>query len=182
MAKDDQRARAAFAGDVARLFTRSQGNGRRPTLFAVAVDRASFDRIDPVERAYEELFLRVDGYLGRLHTAGESHRSIAISDETRLEARLQQLMQAWRTTHGRVKRLAAFAEVPLFADSKATRLLQLADFVAHWTYRYYEASDASVFNVLSSRFDSDKGKLHGLVHLHASRGTCPCPACVSRRR
>jgi len=130
----------------------------------------------------EELFLRVDSYLHRLHAAGDSHRAVAISDDTRLEARLQQLMQAWRTTTGRVRRLSAFAEVPLFTDSKATRLLQLADFVAHWTYRYYEANDAAVFDQILGGFDSEGRTLHGLVHLYAGRSTCPCPACVTRRR
>ena len=174
--------RAQIASDTARILARPVNAGRVPRLFAVAVDRASFPRIDPVERAYEELFLRVDSYLHRLHAAGDSHRAVAISDDTRLEARLQQLMQAWRTTTGRVRRLSAFAEVPLFTDSKATRLLQLADFVAHWTYRYYEANDAAVFDQILGGFDSEGRTIHGLVHLYAGRSTCPCPACVTRRR
>lgn len=174
--------REDFTATVARLLTSSLPTTRRsPTLFAVAVDRASFPAIDPIERAYEELFLRVDSYLGRLHAGGDSHRCIAISDETRLEERLQLLMQAWRTTQGRVRRLSAFAEVPLFADSKATRLLQFADFVAHWVYRSYESSDSAIRGVLMPAFDIEGGVVHGLVHLCSGRSTCPCPACVSRR-
>jgi hypothetical protein len=174
--------RAGIATDIGRRLTRPISEGRSARLFAVAIDRASFPSIDPVERAYEELFLRVDSYLGRLHAAGDSHRSVAISDETRLEVRLQQLMHAWRTTRGRVRRLSAFAEVPLFTDSRATRLLQLADFVAHWVYRNYEAADEEILQTILPGFDADAGTIHGLVHLYAGRRTCPCPACRTRRR
>ena len=171
------RLNAEIAGRLARNFT----SGRGAVLFAVTIERAAFPGIDPVERAYEELFLRVDSFLGRLHAAGDSHRCVAISDETRLEPRLQQLMTAWRTSRGRVRRLSAFVEVPLFADSRASRMLQLADFAAHWTYRAYEADDTLVRDQLLPRFDTDRGRIHGLVHLRASRATCPCPACASRR-
>lgn len=179
VAKDQ---RAAVARQAAGILTGRLSSGRSPRLFAVAVDRASFPGIDPVERAYEELFLRVDSYLGRLHAGGDSHRCVAISDETRLEVRLQQLMHAWRTTSGRVRRLSAFAEVPLFADSKATRLLQLADFLGHWVYRFYESGDETVFSLLARGFDTDGGTMHGLVHLNTGRKICPCPGCVTRRR
>jgi hypothetical protein len=173
--------REGFQASVAPLLIRPLNEGRTPVLFAVAVERAAFPGIDPVERAYEELFLRVDSYLGRRHAAGDSHRCVAISDETRLEHRLQLLMQAWRTTTGRVRRLSAFAEVPLFADSTASRLLQFADFVAHWTYRRYEAEDASVFAVFSKLFDQADGIVHGLVHMTGGRAVCPCPGCATRR-
>ncbi len=173
--------RVAFQARIPSLLTRPIADGRSVVLFAVAIEQPAFPAIDPVERAYEELFLRVDSYLGRLHASGDSHRCVVISDETHLEKRLQLLMQAWRTTTGRVRRLSAFAEVPLFADSSASRLLQFADFVAHWTYRRYEAEDASVFDLLASRFDQADGVVHGLAHLTAGRAVCPCPGCVTRR-
>ena len=173
--------RSAFQAGIPALLTRPITARRGAVLFAVAVERSAFPAIDPVERAYEELFLRVDSYLGRLHAAGDSHRCVVISDETHLEKRLQLLMQAWRTMAGRVRRLSAFAEVPLFADSSASRLLQFADFVAHWTYRRYEAEDPSLFEEYSRLFDNDDGVVHGLVHMTGGRAACPCPGCATRR-
>jgi hypothetical protein len=173
--------RSAFQAGIPALLVRPVTVRRGAVLFAIAVERSAFPAIDPVERAYEELFLRVDSYLGRLHAAGDSHRCIVISDETHLEKRLQLLMHAWRTMTGRVRRLSAFAEVPLFADSAASRLVQFADFVAHWTYRRYESEDPSVFDELSGSFDRADGVVHGLMHMTGGRTVCPCPACTTRR-
>lgn len=173
-ARDDATAGAARA-------LRPLRSGRRPILFAVAAVRADFPAIDVVERAYEELFLRVDSFLVWRHHQGDSHRCVVICDETRLERRLQALMSFWRRSPGRVRRLASFAEVPVFAGSSTSRLLQLADFVAHWTYRAYEIQDSVLFNQLVPLFDTRDGVRHGLVHLTARHRQCLCPACASRR-
>jgi hypothetical protein len=154
---------------------------QRLVLFAVAAVRADFPSVDIVERAYEELFLRVDSFLGWRHSQGDSHRCVVVSDETRFEPRLQALMGLWRRRPGRVRQLKAFAEVPLFADSSTSRLLQLADFVAHWTYRAYEAGDAAVFHQLVPLFDARDGVRHGLVHLTRTWRRCACAGCASRR-
>jgi hypothetical protein len=54
------------------------------------------------------------------------------------------------------------SEVPLFMDSKASRLVQLADLVAFSLYRYYEAQDSRFIDIIQGRFD--KGA-RNLVHI-----------------
>ena len=158
---------------------------RRPVLFAVVLHRASFPRYNPYERAYEEFFARCNGMLGRLASQGDRHRCVVIADQSRLESAIQSAMLEWRergaSTGAAIGPLSAYAEVPLFVDSKASRLVQLADFVAHWVYRAYESGDDSVLKTLASGFDQEKEVVHGLVHLVRDYQTCACIACSSRR-
>ena len=160
---------------------------RPPVLFAVALHRASVRYSNLYERAYEEFFARCNGFMGRLASANDRHRVVAISDETKhLEAPLQDVMRQWRvgggSTGARIGRMESYAEVPLFVDSKASRLIQLADFVAYWTYRAYMHGDYSTFSELVPAFDTgDDNRLHGLVHLVGNYRTCACVACRSRR-
>jgi Protein of unknown function (DUF3800) len=167
---------------VAQLLLESRN---RPTLLAVAAHKPSNTTGDPYERAYEEYFARANGFMGRLAGSGEYHRCIAIADRSRLETRLQSLMAAWRefgaSSGAAIRPMRSFAEVPLFVDSGASRLVQLADFVAHWVFRAYEAQDGSILHGLAKGFDTDGAKMHGLVHLIRGYRTCLCLACASRR-
>ena len=174
--------------DVARLLVLGPTVSRRqPVLFAVALHKASFPRQNPYERAYEEFFARCNGMLGRLASRGDRHRCVAIADQSRfkLESAIQSAMLGWRergaSTGAAIGPLSAYAEVPLFVDSKASRLVQLADFVAHWVYRAYESGDDSVLRMLAPGFDQEEEVLHGLVHLVRDYRTCECLACASRR-
>lgn len=160
---------------------------RPPVLFAVAPHRPTARYPNLYERAYEEVFARCNGFIGRLASAGDRHRAIAISDESKhLEAPLQQVMRQWRvggaSTGARIGKMESYAEVPLFVDSKASRLIQLADFVAYWTHRAYMFGDDAVLNDLVPAFDAgDDHRLHGLVHLVGNYRSCNCVACRSRR-
>ena len=55
-----------------------------------------------------------------------------------------------------------FSEVPLFLDSKASRLIQLADIIAYSIFRHFEKGDSSFFSIIEPRFDSEGGIVHGL--------------------
>lgn len=163
------------------------GNSRveTPILFAVVLDRNDRHHLDPVERTHEEYFKRFDGMLGRLARAGDYHRGVAIADKSKSERHIQELMSVWRvsgaTTGAHIGPMRSYAEVPTFADSEASRLVQLADFVAHRAMRAYEYGDDKVLSSLISSFDSSDGVLHGLVHLVVGHRSCQCVACRSRR-
>jgi hypothetical protein len=91
------------------------------------------------------------------------------------------MARQFRVNGARWGHFRTLAEVPLFVDSRASRLVQLADLVAWSTFRKYEFSDGRFFDPLTPLFDSDGGVVHGLVHLrgHAT-DACYCPACYSR--
>lgn len=108
-------------------------------LFGVAVERST--TTEPLVRAFEELCNRFDLFLKRLHAQGNTQRGLVIFDETRYEKTLQTLLATYRATGTRFGRVYNFADVPFFADSKSTRLLQLADLVAYAVYRRYERAN-----------------------------------------
>ena len=127
-------------------------------LFAVARAPGAVPAADPLERTYEELLLRFTQMLIRLNRqTGRDDHGIVISDEAKYELALQPIVQRWRTAGTRFARLGRLAEVPLFIDSKATRLTQAADFVAHGVYRHYQAGDDSLMRPMLNGFDRVTG-------------------------
>ncbi|MGN7292118.1 DUF3800 domain-containing protein [Rhizobium sp. SAFR-030] len=153
-------------------------------LFAVAVDKAAVAPEDPVSLAFEELCNRFNLFLQRnYHRTNEAHRGLIIMDETKHEQPLQALSRHFRVNGGRWGSYRNLAEVPLFVDSRASRLVQLADLVAYATWRRYEFLDGRFFEPLIPKFDADGGVIHGLVHRRdVKEGDCYCPSCQSRRR
>lgn len=148
-------------------------------LFGVAVEKATTQ--EPVVRAFEEICNRFDLFLKRLNAQGKSQRGLIIFDESRYETRLQTLLGHYRQTGTRFGKVKNFADVPFFADSKSTRLLQLADLVAYSIFRRYERSQTWLLDMLIRKFDTEDGVIHGLVHLSKDYLSCMCPACLSRR-
>lgn len=158
-------------------------------LFAIAVDKEAVHPHDPVKTAFEEMCNRFNLFIQRRNARGaegaarnrDEQRGLIIMDEYKDEEPLQKLARGFRTTGGRWGQFRCLAEVPLFADSKSTRLLQLADLVAWSTFRRFEYSDGRFFDPLVQRFDADDGVIHGLFHAKGSKTElCYCPACVTR--
>lgn len=149
--------------------------------FACAVHKASHPGDDPMEVAFEDLSSRFDLLLARMYHLGDPQRGIIIVDESSHETSLQSMAHRFRSTGTRWRTLKNIPEVPLFVDSRASRLVQLADHVAYAVFRRYEASDTSFLDIILPRFDSEEGKLHGLAHKQTINPICMCPACMSRR-
>jgi len=150
-------------------------------LFAIVIHRPSYPEEDPVVFAFSELTRRFDRFLFRLRAQGERQQGLMVFDESRHEQRLQTLLRSYAIDGGPFGRVANFADVPLFADSRASRLLQLADFVAWATFRRYERGVTNHFDQIVSRFDSVENRLHGIHHRTRNFPECFCPACFSRR-
>jgi hypothetical protein len=131
-------------------------------IFAVAVKKGAVSPTDPVEYAFEQLSSRFDQYLRRLHLQGDSQRGMIIFDKANVEKRLQTLATDFRTVGHSWGVLVNLVDVPAFIDSKASRMLQLADLVAYAVFRHVEKGDDMFFNIIANRFDTDGGVRHGL--------------------
>lgn len=149
--------------------------------FAVVVDKQVDSAADPVEYAFEEVSNRFNLFLSRhWRTTGEKDRGLIVMDKSHYEDALQGLARRFRDEGTRWGALRNLAEVPLFIDSAASRLIQIADLLAWAVWRRYEQADTTYFDLVVHRFDKEGGVLHGLVHRKNPADTCHCPACLSR--
>ena len=131
-------------------------------IFAVAVKKATISPQDPITYAFEQLASRFDYYLQRLHRNGDTQRGIIVFDKSTYETTIQALATDFRTvghTWGVIRNLA---EVPLFLESKASRLIQVADIIAYAIFRHFEHNDSRFFSIIQDRFDAEGGIVHGL--------------------
>jgi Protein of unknown function (DUF3800) len=154
-------------------------------FFGAVVERSYRDY---EERAWEEVLHRFDEMLERqARTSGVHQRGIVIHDRDGVERRAQSWADKWRLISGRIGVLTHLVEVPLFADSRASRMLQAADFVTWALWRYYGLNerDDEWVRRMWRRFDQADGVMHGLVHVSRSfaslHNACECPPCRSRR-
>ncbi len=145
--------------DALKIFLASHPSNR---LFASVVDKALISPVDPVEYAFEQLASRFDHYLTRLHKSGNTQRGVILFDKSTYETTLQALATDFRTIGHSWGVLRNLSEVPLFMDSKASRLIQLADLIAYSIYRHYERGDSDLFSLIQNGFDAEGGIAHGL--------------------
>lgn len=145
--------------DALEVLAKSNPSNR---IFACIINKAKVTPNDPVKLAFEQVVSRFDHYLGRLHKRGDSQRGLLIFDKSTYETTLQGLATDFRTIGHSWGVLRNLSEVPLFLDSRASRLTQLADMVAYAIFRKYERGDDQFFTMIANRFDSEGGIQHGL--------------------
>lgn len=131
-------------------------------IFACVVNKAKVSPKDPVEVAFEQLASRFDHYLSRLHKNNDPQRGLIIFDKSTYETTIQGLATDFRSVGHTWGVLRNLSEVPLFLDSKASRLIQLADLIAYSIFRKYEFGDDQFFSIITDRFDQVGGIKHGL--------------------
>lgn len=159
---------------------RSQ-SGRGVRLFATAVHKRSFPGPDIGILAHQQLITRFDTFLTRLHREGDSHRSVIIADRSSYEGAIQGLVARWKGQPNSAGTIPSVAEVPLYVDSRASRLVQAADAVAWGVWQYYENGHDEWIGTLQESFDSAGDVQHGLAHMVRGYRECACIACASRR-
>lgn len=149
--------------------------------FACAIHKPSYPSEDPVVSSFEDISSRFDYFLHRVSAGDNGQRGILILDRTSYEAGLQSLTSSIRESGNRWgNQLRKIGEIPLFVDSRACRIVQLADHIAYSVFRRYNANDLTYFNTIESRFDMNDGVIHGLVHKQLISRNCTCPACITR--
>jgi len=127
----------------------------RVRIFACAVEKEALKGRDPVHACFEQLVRCFDLFLLRCHRVhDDSQRGLMLFDESGAEHRLQALARDFKQNGHSYGKTRNFAEVPVFLDSRATRLIQLADLVAHSIFRKLEHCDARFWNVIRDRIDS----------------------------
>lgn len=132
-------------------------------LFAVVIDKSKLVGEDPVEHAFECLTSRFDLFLKRLHQKYDSsQRGLMIFDKSSTEQRLQTLAREFKYSGHQWGKTKNYAEVPVFLDSRASRLIQLADLASYAIFRHFERGDSQFYNVIKDCFDTEGGVQHGL--------------------
>lgn len=156
------------------------------TAFGVVVEKRRIeDGQDPIFVAYEQIVTRFNKYLSRAYQANRrrfkshvtKHRGLVVFDDSRYEQDLQGLAAQYRVNGTKYGKLPFLAEVPLFSNSEASRLIQLADMVSYALWRKFEKSDGKLLALFASSFDRAKGRTHGLYHFTSDTG-CDCPSCL----
>jgi hypothetical protein len=157
-------------------------NKRSVKLFAIAVDRVAASPRDPIELSFEEICNRFNLFRARQNDRDSNggQRGLLVMDESKHEQPLQGHARRYRVQGGTWGRFRNLAEVPLFVNSRASRLVQLADLVAFATWRKYEHQDGRFFDQLVPSFDAQGGVMHGLIHYKIPTHDCYCHACFSR--
>jgi len=153
-----------------------------PTVvtFACAIHKKSYPSDDPVINAFEDLSSRFDLFLQRVSPDPNGQKGLMILDNSSYEAGLQSLTSSIRETGNRWgNQLRRICEIPLFVDSRACRIVQLADHIAYSVFRRYNANDITYFNNIETRFDMNDGVIHGLAHKQLINRNCTCPACIT---
>lgn len=156
-------------------------------VFAVAVHKPSLPDEDCFEYAFEQVCNRFDRYLARLYQyarpgPNSRARGVIVLDKSSYETRCQQMTRTFWSEGHRWGKIRNIVEVPMFVDSTSSRLIQLADCIAHAIFLYYERGDREFLNQIGGRFDQEGGMIHGLVHFTPwGDATCDCPACFVRR-
>lgn len=149
-------------------------------IFACAVHKKSYSA-DGLHVAFEDLCQRFDTYLGKINAEGERQKGLLILDESSYETSLQEQTKNFRkigTQYGSIRHLA---DIPFFVNSKASRIIQLADHIAYSIFRRYNLGDTQYFDIIAHKFFQSEGVVHGLAHKSKTSPNCMCPACFSRR-
>ena len=135
---------------------------RHARLFAAVLEKAHLSGEDITQVAFEQVSSRFDHYLRRLHLQGDTQRGLIVFDKCSTERRIQSLAREFKRGGHSFGVTRNFAEIPVFVDSQASRLIQLADLVAYSLLRHFEHQDSTFYNLISQCFDTDGGVKHGL--------------------
>jgi len=105
------------------------------------------DQILP--QSFEAVAHQFDQYLaGMWSRRRDPQRGLVVCDKASYEQQFQALSSLLKHRGHTLGRLRNFAEVPLFLDSKASRLIQMAVLIAYWIFRYYQSKDDRGFQLI----------------------------------
>ncbi|WP_219703606.1 DUF3800 domain-containing protein [Marinomonas lutimaris] len=156
--KFDKEDRLNAIKDALRLI-----DGKYYRVIASVVKKGAISPQDRVYSTFQQLITRFDHFLAREHTHFKNpQRGLILFDKSSKEAPIQALATEFKIDGHEWGKLRNMADVPVFIDSYATRLIQLADLVAYAIFRKYEKQDNQFFEMIENKFDYFGGVQHGL--------------------
>jgi hypothetical protein len=174
--------REQILADISLEIARTQHPGL--FLFAAVVEKSDQIHGETAVRAATEAVVRgFDQFLVRQYQRFHNpQRGIIVFADSHFQKRHKLWVQDFRTLGTQWGAINNLSDIPYFGTPKETRLLQVADMVAHATFVLYERQNAQVITPFVRRFDQWGGIVQGLVHIGGNAGTCECPRCFSTRR
>jgi len=147
----------------------SAADKRGCVLFAVAVEKSAvLHGEDAVQLAVEEICGRFNMFLSRLHREGNTQRGFLVFAEGRFHQRARTWVRTFRRRGTKIGAIRNFAEdLPYSASANDSRMLQLADHVAHAVFLKFERGDGTLFDEIRNCFDQHDGRVHGLKHVRS---------------
>lgn len=121
-------------------------------VYACVIEKKLFSPNDILARSFEEVASCFDGYLKTLYKKKNPQRGLVILDKSNYEEKIQTLSHVFKHVGHANGQLRNFAEVPLFLDSKASRLIQMADLIAYWIFRHFQSGDQRGYNLIKPYF------------------------------
>ena len=121
-------------------------------VYACVIEKSLFQSQDILARAFEDVANCFDGFLKSLYLKKDPQRGLVILDRSSYEEQIQTLSHVFKHIGHANGRLRNFSEVPLFIDSKASRLIQFADLIAYWIFRHYESGDSRGYDLIKPHF------------------------------
>lgn len=121
-------------------------------VYACVIEKRLFAPNDILARSFEDIANCFDGFLRSQYLKKNPQRGLVILDKSSYEEKIQTLSHVFKHIGHDNGRLRNFAEVPLFLDSKASRLIQMADLIAYWIFRYFQSGDARGFELIKPHF------------------------------
>jgi hypothetical protein len=123
------------------------------------------------------IFLKV-----RQNEHDDPHRGLIVFAESHYQQRAKVWVNDFKRLGTQWGILSRVCDIPYFASTAESRLLQAADYVAYATFQLYEHRNPTLISPIWKKFDQKDGILHGLVHwARGKKDSCGCPACHCRR-
>lgn len=132
-------------------------------VFASVIEKSTMAPDDILAASFENVAMQFDKYLASMYLRKDPQRGLVIFDKTSYEEKLQALSSVFKRRGHSLGKLRNFAEVPLFLDSKASRLIQMADIIAYWLFRYFQSGDDRGYKLIEPYFHTHRDVNHGFV-------------------
>jgi hypothetical protein len=125
-------------------------------LFGCVVEKTALVGKDPIHYCFERIAIGFNLFLqARASKCSVPQCGIILFDESTMAYRLRTLAREFEIGGVVYGSSHNYAEVPVFLDSRTSRLIQLADLVAYSIFRHFEHGDSQYFELLINRFDEE---------------------------